>query len=93
MITKTFICDICKQSVGQTELYPISVSVTIPKPYHGTFKTAGSKDICKTCLTKKGILVECPDGVSETEKEQKNKKTLEDKLLEILEDLGVQFQE
>ena len=46
-------------------------------------------DICKECLREKGF-----DVVRNYEQSaENNKKTLEDKLLKILEDLGVSFEE
>ena len=94
MITKTFICDLCKKSVGEMELLPLEVNLTMPKSPSGyAQRLTVKKDICKDCLEKKGIVIKLADH-SETEKiTQSNQKTLETKLIEILEDLGVAFAE
>lgn len=94
MITKTFICDVCKKSVGETELKSLSISmkgVIAPNGYASTQTV--SKDICKECLEKKGILSSVPDGQKYEDVNAKNNKSLEDKLMDILEDLGVAFAE
>lgn len=95
MITKTFICDLCKKSVGELELYQVSTSLSIPQ-YSGYSKSYATvkKDICKCCLTEKGIVIEGTDDRKKiAENEEKNQKTFETKVLELLEDLGVAFVE
>jgi len=90
--TTVYTCDICKQSKSVNDLSKIEV------------KTEGiiikdcdryrpiKIDICKNCLKRKGFVVELKDEEKE-QAEAQNKKTLEDKLYEILEDLGVAFTE
>lgn len=101
MITKTFICDVCKKSVGETELCQVEANVKVPRQDNcRSMKSVSTKfancdkDVCKDCLVKKGILIE----LSEDDKERanqvaSNQKTLESKLIDILSDLGVLFEE
>ena len=49
-------------------------------------------EICPDCLKKKGFVVEAKKE-NEEQVATQNKKTLEDKIYEILEDMGVAFQE
>ena len=93
MKTTTYICDKCQKTVEKEELVPLEICgaiITELNPYIHT--TVISKDICKTCLTEKGLLIKYNH---ETYKEDRkhNEKTLEDKMLEILEELGVAFLE
>jgi len=92
MITKTFICDVCKKSVGEPELKTLSVLMKgIVSPSGYTSNQSASKDVCKECLEKRGILSLAPDGQKLDDVYAKNQKTLADKLIDILEDLGVAF--
>lgn len=99
MITKTFICDVCKKSVGETELLKVSASVTVPKQVSYSGKKSYSaqkllscdKDICKDCMKAKGLIDLSKEG--EEQEETGNQKTFEAKLIDILEDLGVVFVE
>jgi hypothetical protein len=95
MITKTFICDLCKKSVGEFELFQLSTNLTIPKSNGYLLSLATvKKDICKCCLKAKGIVIEeTEDRKIAVEIEQKNQKTFESKILDLLEDLGVAFVE
>jgi len=96
MITQTFICDECKKSVGETELYSIDISISHKDagPYNTRRVTSIKKDVCKGCLEKRGLIVEKPANGDETAKaEANNKKTLEAKFIDFLEDLGVAFVE
>ena len=44
MVTKTFICDLCKKSVGESELYPITITITRPaKSYNKMLSVAKDK--------------------------------------------------
>lgn len=93
MVTKTFICDICKNSVGETELCEVEVIIKKPQDRYTKMVTC-KKDICKGCLKKKGIITELTGKREEDIKnDTANQKTFESKLIEILEDLGVQFVE
>lgn len=93
MKTTNYICDVCKTSKSEEDLSQISVNtrgITISQNhYHPDIKF----DICKECLKKKGFIV---NPIPEDQKEEAvnvNSKTLENKILDILEDLGVQFYE
>lgn len=93
MKTTTYICDKCKKSVGEDELVPLSISayfIQVQNTYKTT--TKADRDICKSCLREKGLLVEA-DAETLKERTGRNEKTLEDKMLEILEELGVAFLE
>ena len=96
MKTTTYICDVCKKSVGEAELFEVSTSLAVPKQERGYSKTLTSckKDVCRDCLEKKGI-VTAGYGIKDEHElaETKNQKTLESKLIDILEDLGVSFGE
>lgn len=90
--TTVYACDICKQSKNEKSLAKISVRVEGLKikghsPYNGL-----SIDICPDCLKKKGFVVEPKDEEAEQAAAQ-NRVTLEDKIYDILEDLGVVFAE
>jgi hypothetical protein len=94
MITKTFICDSCKKSVGETELTTLSISLKVCKNSNGYATTiSANKDICKDCLEKKGILVTVPENQKPDEVIAKNQKCLEDKIADFLADLGVVFEQ
>ena len=94
MKTQIFTCDICKQSKSENDLASISITtrgITITKNH---YHPALSVDICPDCLKKKGFVVNPKEeNITEEEAVKKNEKTLENKFLEILEDLGVQFYE
>lgn len=103
MITKTFICDVCKSSVGENDLIQISSSIIIPKQPNGTIEfyknrsrtiVSTTKDVCKPCLEKKNLILERSDN-NETNilNDASNQKSIETRLIDILEDLGVQFAE
>lgn len=97
MITKTFICDKCKKSVGETDLRQISVKITKSGvPSYDRLNISVDKDVCIDCLKKANIVTEMTPEEKEkkgAEIQAKNVKTVEDKLLELLEDLGVAFAE
>jgi hypothetical protein len=86
MKTTTYICDKCKQSVSKDDLVSIEISYKLSQ----YTKARAEKDICKTCLDSLGLLKEA-DPKTQDEDIAKNNKTLESKLLDILEDLNVQF--
>lgn len=82
-------CDFCKKQKDLKEMARISVEVSGIRIKDCDRYNPMKIDICKECLREKGFEV---DGSYE-EVAEKNKKTLEDKFLEILEDLGVEFVE
>jgi len=94
MITKTYICDICKKSVGESELVNLSIRADILKNSDGrrTYATV-SKDVCTECLEKKGVLTTVPEGQKFNDVLEKNHKSLKDKILDFLSDLGVMFEQ
>lgn len=90
--TTIHLCDICKNSKSKEDLATIKMSVEgLHIKDHDRFRPLAI-DICTDCLKKKGFVVEY---TTEEEKEQaaaKNKVTLEDKIYEILSDMGVVFE-
>ena len=93
MKTTTYICDKCKKSVGAEDLIEIQFSaILIKKPNLYNSSQTIKKDICKKCLEEKGLIVEF-DQEKYEQNLNKNEKTIENKILEFLEDLGVVFQE
>ncbi|MHB8124690.1 MAG: hypothetical protein ACYDEJ_03440 [Desulfitobacteriaceae bacterium] len=96
MKTTTYICDVCKKSVGEAELCQVESSIKIPRQDHrGAMKLVGcNKDICKDCLIKKGLLIEYSGSDEERSKQvAANQKTFESKFIDFLEDIGVVFVE
>ena len=96
MKTTTFICDVCKKSVGGSELFEVSANVLIPKQPGGYSQSLVSdkKDVCRGCLREKGLIVEAPAGDEERNKvNARNQKTFENKFVELLEEIGVAFVE
>lgn len=93
MKTITYICDKCKQSKSDTDIVTIETSYQIVRTDNSYRHTArASKDICKSCLDKLGLLTELPPQDTD-EQLRKNSKTFEDKFVDLLYDLGVQFEE
>ena len=93
MKTTTYICDKCKKSVGAEDLIEINFSANLIKKPNGYYSSQPiNKDICKKCLEEKGLIIEFNEEKYEQDL-KKNEKTIEDKILEFLEDLGVVFQE
>lgn len=82
-------CDICKKQKDLKEMARISIEVSGIHIKNADRYNPMKIDICKECLEEKGF-----DVVGNYERAaENNKKTLEEKLLEILEDLGVSFEE
>ena len=91
--TKVYTCDICKNSKSKENLARINVRVT-GLYIKGSGYNGLDIDICPDCLKKKGFVVyEKPTKEERELAETKNKVTLEDKIYEILSDMGVAFQE
>lgn len=88
--TTVYTCDICKQSKDRGDLAKIEVKTEGIRIKNCDRYNPLKIDICKDCLKKKGFLVEVKDEDNEQAQKQ-NKATLEDKLFDILEDLGVAF--
>ncbi|MBR2474813.1 MAG: hypothetical protein IKB51_07305 [Clostridia bacterium] len=70
--TTIHLCDICKNSKGQTDLASLKIEVK--------------------GLKKKGFVIEYHSDEEGKQAEAQNKVTLEDKIYEILSDMGVVFQ-
>ena len=97
MITKTFICDVCKKSVGEFDLFKVTTNLEFPKQevnYRTNHLASCQKDVCRGCLEKKGLVTE---GYGEKGKDSegavRNQKTFESKFIDFLEDIGVAFVE
>lgn len=95
MITKTFICDLCKKSVGESELFKVATAITIPKQKNSYSQKLAScdKDVCRECLEKKGLVTDAIENGDKKEEFQQNQKTFESKFVDFLEDIGVAFVE
>lgn len=95
MKTTTYICDVCKKSVSDKELVGIEVGVEnicFELTACSGYKRAKARlEICKDCLRKKGFVIQAVAKESEAEAKAQNQKTLESKIIDILEDLGVSF--
>ncbi|RGC31510.1 hypothetical protein DWX41_11845 [Hungatella hathewayi] len=91
--TEVYTCDICKQSKSKDDLAKITVRSEGIR-IKGVGYNGITIDICPDCLKKKGFVVEEKLTKEEQELDEKqNKATLEDKIYEILEDMGVVFEE
>lgn len=90
--TTVYTCDICKQSKSERDLVKISVKVSgLRVKGCGKYDTL-MIDICPDCLKKKGFVVE-PKADEEEQAAAQNRVTLEDKIYDILQDMGVAFTE
>lgn len=90
--TTVFTCDICKQSKSQGDLAKITIKtdgihIKGISPYNNMVI-----DICSSCLKKKGFVVEYKKE-EEEQAAMQNKQTLEDKIYDLLSDMGVMFEE
>lgn len=93
MKTEVYTCDVCNKSKSKEDLSRISVQ-TEGIIIKGADRYSALKiDICKECLQSKGFVVDKPDEMEIEEIQKRNEITLEDKLYDILEDLGVAFTE
>ncbi|MCH1973472.1 hypothetical protein MCI89_14080 [Muricomes sp. OA1] len=91
--TEVYTCDICKQSKSKDDLAKITVRSEGIR-IKGVGYNGITIDICPDCLKKKGFVVEEKLTKEEQELDEKqNKATLEDKIYEIREDMGVVFEE
>lgn len=95
MSTKVvYTCDICKREATRPELCSIDFKATKPALNIPMSATTGwtSVDICIDCLKSLGFK-SMKDGGSQVEVQNHNQKTLEDKFVDILCDMGVAFSE
>lgn len=93
MKTTNYICDICKTSKSQEDLCQMRVTTSGLKIKEGSYYTELNVDICKDCLEKKGFVINQKLEQTEDDIKKKNSQILENKLIDILSDLGVQFYE
>lgn len=91
METITHICDICKQSKSKEELARLEVRSSGLEFFdrYSNLKI----DVCKACLEKKNFIVNEREDKSLKDIQTQNQYNLEDRIIEILSDLGVQFYE
>ena len=91
--TTVYTCDICKQSKSKDDLAKITVRSEGIR-MKGVGYNGIQIDICPDCLKRKGFVVEIKENKEEIEQiAMQNKKTLEDKIYDILSDMGVMFEE
>lgn len=88
-----YTCDICKKEKEKDELSRIDVSANGIR-IRGLYRYNDTLhiDICRKCLVDKGFIVEYKRE-EYNDVAGKNRATLEEKLMDILMDLGVSFEE
>ena len=91
-MTQVYTCDICKSSKSKDDLANIEVRSS-GIHIKGNPYCALSIDVCKDCLKKKGFVVESNSKEELEDAANQNSVTLKDKLYDILEDMGVVFEE
>mgnify|MGYP000981848794 CR=1 FL=1 len=84
-----YTCDVCKQDKSENGLCQITVT-TRGISNNDIYAPPLLIDICRACLEKKGFVVKDRDTLTDVEN-KKNKQTLEDKIIDILRDIGVVF--
>lgn len=91
MVKTVITCDICGKEISPEPVtFEICVAGLRMKSRFGNYSQKKiSENICKECLKEKGFIID----VKDQEEMEKNTVTLEDKLLDILTDLGVSFVE
>lgn len=95
MRKEIFTCDICHREKKPQELARLeirSASGINIRDANGYFGTGHLLDVCPDCLKKYGFDVEKKQGAEREKQAEANQKTLEDKILDILSDLGVVFE-
>lgn len=90
--TTVFTCDICKQSKSKDDLAKITVKSKGIR-MKGVGYNGINIDICPDCLKRKGFVVEVKGESEQEQAEARNRATLEDKIYDILSDMGVLFEE
>ncbi|MFP3153605.1 hypothetical protein LQZ18_04100 [Lachnospiraceae bacterium ZAX-1] len=95
--TQIYTCDLCKQSKGKNDLSNLRVTSSGIRIENGIDNYAAATsigiDVCGECLRKKGFIVKVKKPEETKKAHDFNARTLEQKLLDILEDLGVSFLE
>ena len=85
----THICDICKQSKGKEELARLEVRSS-GLEFLDRYATK-KVDISQAFFSNKNFIINNRENKKLNEIQNINNKNLEDKLIDILSDLGVQF--
>lgn len=95
MKTTSYICDCCKKSVSQEDLVSLNITCSGLRFSNNSYKPTVSKeiDICKSCLSARGFVIEKPEDGQFEQVNKQNERTLEERFIDILEDLGVAFVE
>lgn len=93
MKTTNYICDVCKTSKSKEDLCQMRVTTEGLKIKEGGYYQELNVDVCKDCLQKKGFIINPKPEETEDDIKKKNSQVLENKLIDILNDLGVQFYE
>lgn len=93
MTKQIIICDLCGTEHSKEDTVHLEVKATgglaFPITRDNYWNAATRQlDICRECLEKKGFVV--GGELSNAKKEEQNEKTLEDKLLDILADVGIE---
>ena len=91
METITHICDVCKQSKSKEDLARLEVRSTGIEFFDRY--TMSKFDICIDCLKKKNFIVEKREDKTTEEIQNSNRDNLRNKIIDILQDLDVQFYE
>ena len=87
MITKSYICDLCKKSVGEKELIELSTIMVLNSMRNLKIR----KEICVNCLKAKDIYVPKDEEKITEDESLKNEKRLRDIFIDLLQELDVSF--
>ena len=90
--TEVYTCDICKESKNKNDLAKLEITCRGIRIKDVNNLNVLKIDICPDCLKKKGFVVERKEEEAK-EAIAQNRATLEDKIYDILEDMGVMFTE
>lgn len=91
--TEVYTCDICKNSKSKGDLAKLEIRCDGIKIKGANGYSWLNVDICPDCLKKKGFVIEHKSDDDSAEAAAQNKVTLEDKIYDILDDMGVMFTE
>lgn len=83
MLVSTYFCDSCKLEFDRTQVHDVTIQVYMRCHTSAVHVT---KHICTDCLEKKGF-------VQDRYESEANRKTLKERAVELLSDLGVSFNE
>ena len=93
------ICDVCRQQKESNQVAELKPSLVLPASfsfnnYSRSLYPKGEFHICKECLQKKKMFIESKDGSKTTfQSEESVIERFKDVLVELLEDVGVLFEE